>query len=134
MNIQIPEREYTVKFARSGGKGGQNVNKVSSKAQLRWKVNDSNVLNAEQKVMIIRELRTKINIRGELVIDSEEERDQLQNKRRAVEKLHDMVNEALIPEEERIPTKPTRSSQERRLASKVKASRQKQARRWRPEH
>jgi ribosome-associated protein len=128
--IIIPETEFIIDFVRSSGKGGQNVNKTNTKAQLRWNVGASTALTPEQKEIVKVELATRINLAGEVVIMSQEERSQVQNKRRVIEKLHQLVHEALAPVEERIATKPKKSAKERRLHEKAAQSKKKAARKW----
>lgn len=133
MTVNIPAEEYTIKFALSGGKGGQNVNKVSTKAQLRWRVGGSSVLSEQQKSIIRTKLRTRINTQDEVVLQAESERSQLQNKQQVVARLHELVAKALIPTRHRIPTRPTKSSQRKRLEQKERRGRQKAQRRWKIE-
>lgn len=128
MFYTIPDREIDCSFARSGGPGGQNVNKKSTKAQVRWHILGSTSFTDEQKVVLERELRNWINEEGCVSISNQETRSQEQNKQKAVDRLNELVNEALVPKKERVPTRPTRSSNERRLADKNLASRKKDER------
>ncbi len=114
----IPEKEISESFSRSSGKGGQNVNKVSTKVELRWNVDASSAFSEEDKEKIKQALGNRMSKNGDLIITAEEERSQLQNRQRAMEKLNKLVEEALKTEKERVPTKPTRSSKERRLEEK----------------
>lgn len=125
----IPESEFQIDFVRASGAGGQNVNKVSTKVQLKWNVGRSSVFSAEEKVKIKTLLANRINEEGEVVMSSQETRSQLQNKERVIERLHELVEIALRSVHKRIPTKPTRGSRERRLDFKEKHSQRKQARR-----
>lgn len=126
--IHIPESEYVIHAVRSSGAGGQNVNKVSSKAELRFHIDDSKVLTVDQKEKIKAFAANRINALGELILTSQESRSQLQNKRIVVERLHKIVQEALTPVTERVATKPTKGSKERRLAQKEQHSRRKEGR------
>ncbi len=124
----IPEKEISESFSRSSGKGGQNVNKVSTKVELRWNVDASSAFSEENKEKIKQALANRISKNGDLIITAEEERSQLQNRQRAMEKLNKLVEEALKPEKERVPTKPTRSSKERRLEEKRRQGEKKKFR------
>ena len=126
--IFIPESEMEIDFVRSSGPGGQKVNKTSSKAQLRWNVDRSAVINDEQKNRIKTQLVNRLNKEGEIVLASDELRSQPQNRERVIELLRTLVAQALIPEKERIPTKPRRAVKERRLDEKAKQSQKKQIR------
>jgi len=115
---KVPQSEIVEQFARSGGRGGQNVNKRSTKVELRWNVSQSTAFSDEEKERIEQVLENRINNEGDLIIVSQEERTQGQNRIRAIERLNNLVSSALIPEKERIATSPTRGSKERRLSSK----------------
>ena len=124
----VPEAEISERFSRSGGKGGQNVNKLSTKAEARWNVDASQEFTPGEKEKIRQFLKNDINEEGDLIVTSREERSQSQNRKRAFEKLNNKVAAALTPEKERIPTKPTRASKERRLEEKKKMGEKKK---WR---
>ena len=128
----IPENEIAEQFSRSGGSGGQNVNKLSTKAEVRWNIDASKAFNDEEKEKIKQVLGNRINKEGELIITSQEERSQLQNRERAIERLNNLVSDALIPEKERVATKPTRSSKERRLETKKHRGKTKKMRSQKP--
>jgi len=117
-SMQIPESEFIITFARSGGKGGQNVNKTSTKVILHWPVGKSLVLTDEEKARVREKLANKINNEDELVIMSEEERSQPNNRQIAIGKLQMLVNRALHVPKKRRPTRPTRASKIKRLESK----------------
>ncbi|MDD4477174.1 MAG: alternative ribosome rescue aminoacyl-tRNA hydrolase ArfB [Patescibacteria group bacterium] len=120
--------ETTFEFARSGGHGGQNVNKTSSKAQLRWNVADSRVFDEQQKKAISSFLRNRLNSEGVLVLFCEEERSQSQNKEKVIARFFGLLEQALKPKKKRFSTKPTRASKERRLEEKKKKSLKKERR------
>jgi ribosome-associated protein len=124
-NIQIPESELQFTFARSGGPGGQNVNKVASKAVLHWNVAASPSLPSEWKERFRQQNRWRITTDGVLVLDSQRFRDQAKNVADCLEKLRDMLLRSRHPPKKRRPTKPSRSSKERRLTAKRHVSRQK---------
>ena len=122
------EREITFTASRSGGSGGQNVNKVSSAAQLRWDVNASKAFDARQKTRILAKLKNRINTEGVFYLRSDEQRDLEQNKRRCLEKFYELIAEALYQAPYRRPTKPTRASKERKLSSKKRSGDNKKLR------
>jgi ribosome-associated protein len=124
----IPEAEINLDFARSSGPGGQNVNKTSTKAQLRWHLDSSAAFSPEEKALIAERLAHRLTSEGYLAIDVSEERSQLQNKQRAIEILTELVNEALVPAIPRRATRPPRSSKLARLQSKKQRGQIKQLR------
>ncbi len=128
-NLQIPENELQFTFARSGGPGGQNVNKVASKAVLHWNVTASPCLAADVRERFIKQNRSRITTLGELVLDSTRFRDQAKNIADCLEKLRELLLCALHVPKKRRPTKPSRSSKERRLQAKRHSAKQKAGRR-----
>jgi ribosome-associated protein len=121
--IQIPEEEFTWSFARSGGPGGQNVNKVASKALLNWDVGRTACLSLPAKIRLKTLQRRRFTKEGMLQIVSQRYRDQDRNRQDCLEKLRDMVLEALVVPKARKPSRPTRGSREARLrAKKIRAS------------
>jgi ribosome-associated protein len=127
--LTIPEDELTFTYARSGGPGGQNVNKVSSKAVLRWRLAGSASVSPEVKERIARAERKRVTTEGELVITSQRHRDQERNREECLERLRQIVLRALAAPKVRRPTKPTKGSKRRRLEDKKRRSQTKQGRR-----
>lgn len=110
--------ECRFEATRSSGKGGQNVNKVSTKVILLFNVLESNVLNEEQKDVLLSELHTRISKQGIFRISSGRERTQLANRKLVTEKFITLMSRAFETDEERIATKPTKSSKAKRLENK----------------
>lgn len=124
----VPESELQIEFVRSSGPGGQNVNKTSTKVQLRWPVKTSAEFNDEEKKIIAFKLAHRLTLEGAIAIDVSETRSQTENKQRAIDMLNELVNEALTPEIPRVPTRPPRSSKLARLENKQKRGAIKQLR------
>jgi len=127
---RVPESELHIEFVRASGPGGQKVNKTSSKAVLRWNVDASSAFAREEKEAIKEKLANRINKAGELYLDSDTQRSQFQNRANVIELLERLIAEVLAPRAERIATRPTRSSKERRLEEKRRHGRKKMDRRF----
>jgi ribosome-associated protein len=112
------QNEFVFQASRSGGPGGQNVNKVSTKVELRFQIANSVLLSDDEKSVIAEKLINKINKQGELVLVAQTDRSQLKNKEKLIEKFYLLISKALVPRKRRVKTKPTRSSVEKRLESK----------------
>ena len=118
MNPTIPESELRLEFARSSGPGGQNVNKVSSKAQVRWYVGRSQAFTDAQKASIRAYAGKHLNKHDEIVLSAESERSQLQNKEEAIRRLRELVFRAIAPKKKRTPTKVSRAQKRKRVEQK----------------
>lgn len=127
--LSIPLREFRFTFARSGGPGGQNVNKVNTKATLRWPVTTSPALPDDVRERFTKRYGRRINSEGELVLTSQRFRDQGRNVADCLAKLREMLDEVSVAAKRRKPTKPTAASKRRRLQEKRRISEKKQSRR-----
>ena len=110
--------EFVFQASRSGGAGGQNVNKVSTKVELRFNIANSALLTDDEKAIIAVKLVNKINLAGELILVCQTERSQLRNKDKVTDKFYALIEKALTPRKKRLKTKPTKASVERRLETK----------------
>ena len=126
--FEIPFHEMDFTYARSRGPGGQNVNKTNSAAILRWNLFTTQVFSEETKAKLANKLQSQLTVDGDLLVRSEVHRDQDQNRSECIRKLHEILRKALFVPRKRIATKPTRSSQRKRVESKVKRGEVKQGR------
>jgi ribosome-associated protein len=126
--LAIPENEIIYTASRSGGPGGQHVNKVSSRVTLRFDVAASPSLTDEQKQRIMTRLATRLSKDGVLSIVAQQQRSQAANRHAALARFVALLRAALAPETPRRPTKPAKEAMERRLTEKKRRSRLKQER------
>ena len=119
-NLSIPDSEVTFTASRSGGPGGQNVNKVSSRITLQFTVPESTALSDEQKEKILERLASRISGEGILQVSSRQHRSQLSNKEEATARFAELIREALQERPIRKKTKPARAAKVRRLNEKRK--------------
>lgn len=127
--LYISPKELDFDFVRSPGAGGQNVNKVNSKAVLRWNVEASTSFSSEaMRMRFLERWSSRINQDGEIIVTSSRYRDQQKNKQDALDKLADMLEEVKTPPKPRKKTKPSKASKERRLREKKQRSETKSRR------
>ena len=128
-HLNIPMSELRFKFARSGGKGGQNVNKVETKVELLFDVVNSPSLSGHHQDMIHKNLRNQIDSEGLIHIISQESRSQWKIREDAVRKFTELIRKALKPRKKRIKTKISSAGKEKRLTSKKRQGEIKKMRR-----
>jgi ribosome-associated protein len=116
--VSVPEAEFEVRVSRSGGPGGQSVNKTDSKVELRWSVDETSALTDEQRRRVRNRLANRITDDGVLILRSSEHKSQHRNREAVLARFRALVGEALEPPRTRKPTRRTRASKERRLQAK----------------
>jgi len=117
---KITDAELIFATSRSSGPGGQNVNKVNTRVEVRFRISSSTSLTEYEKDLIFSKLKNKINSEGELIVTSQSGRTQLSNRNKAVEKLYKLISSALTENPARRPTVPTKKSKLERLEEKRK--------------
>jgi ribosome-associated protein len=127
--VAIPADELRFSFARSSGPGGQNVNKVNTKATLRWTPADSRAFDEPLRERVVARLARRLGARGELIITSQRFRDQARNKADCLEKLRQAIAQALRTPRRRVATRRPTSANRRRLDDKAHHSAKKASRR-----
>lgn len=118
MNLQSLISELSFKALRSSGSGGQHVNKVSSKVELHFNVENSKILSEEQKILLLKKLKTRLSGNNDLVLQCDESRSQHKNKELVIKRFLQIIKKGLIVPKKRKPTKIPRSAIRKRLKSK----------------
>jgi ribosome-associated protein len=128
--IRIPDSEFELSYVRSSGPGGQNVNKVNSKAVLRWNLFATESLPLEVKARVLSRLSNQITTEGDIVLTSDRFRDQIRNREDCFEKLRALIAAAAVRPKQRKKTKPSYSSQRKVKESKGRHSEKKKQRKF----
>ena len=127
--INIADAELRFEYSRSGGPGGQNVNKVESRVTIVFNVLSSKSLSEEQKAAILLKLKRRIDRTGALRVSDQRSRSQWENRQGAMRRLAALLGSALVHEKPRVVSRPTRRSRERRRVAKTHRSKAKHLRR-----
>jgi ribosome-associated protein len=129
INHRIFDSEFEFQVSRSSGPGGQNVNKVNTKVLLRFNVPSSRLLEVDEKSVLMEKLTNKLDGEGNLIIQSQEKRSQIQNKEMVIRKFYDLLLKAFHKKKIRKATKPGKAAIEERLKDKKRISEKKENRR-----
>ncbi|HKK41330.1 MAG TPA: alternative ribosome rescue aminoacyl-tRNA hydrolase ArfB [Bacteroidales bacterium] len=122
------ENEFVFSATRSSGPGGQNVNKVSSRIELRFNIKETRLFSEEEKLLLFKKLEKRINREGEIIIVSQSERSQFANRTEAVERFYKLISRSLTVQKKRKKTTPNLASKLKRLDDKHKKSTKKKLR------
>ncbi len=128
LNFKDIFSEVQYKTSRSGGPGGQNVNKTETKVELKWNLYTSTAISEDDRGKLMAKLKTKLDLEGNISITSSRTRSQLTNKEDVQQKFKNLLIKALTPQKKRIASKPTKGSIKRRIESKKKTGETKQLR------
>jgi ribosome-associated protein len=128
--VHIPDLspEFIFQASRSSGPGGQNVNKVNTRVELRFNIPNSAILTEEQRQILLEKLGTKLTADGLLLVTSQDSRSQLMNKEACIRKLYTLLEKALTPRKKRKTTRPTKTSVEKRIQEKKQQAEKKSLR------
>lgn len=131
INARLFDSEFEFTMSRSSGSGGQNVNKVNSKVQLKFNVLTSTVLSEEEKALLQKKWAAKLDASGAILLQSQEKRSQLQNKELVIRKFYELLGKAFEKKKIRVATKPSKAAVEARLKAKKALSEKKK---WRSDY
>ncbi len=117
-HFNIPQSELHLTYSRSGGAGGQNINKVNTKATLHWNARETTSIPHDVKERFLKKYSKRLNVEGILTLVAQEHRTQNLNTSAVIKKLHDMLDSVAVAPKKRVATKPTKSSVQKRLLGK----------------
>ncbi len=126
--MSIPTEELKIRYQNSSGPGGQNVNKTATRAVVQFNVATSPILTETQRRMVRTKLPNRITAEGWLTVECEETRSQATNRKRAIERLIELIRQATIPPKKRRVTRPGKAAVQRRLTAKARRSKLKRDR------
>lgn len=128
LKLRIPESEFVFTATRSSGPGGQNINKLNTKVEMRFNITTSTFLSEYEKTLLLINLKNRINSDGELIIVSQTERTQIKNRNKVIDRFFTLVAKALTQKPVRKITEPTKKSKDKRLKEKLIKSYKKRMR------